>query len=59
MFIRSIVQGSLASEEGTLQIGDRIMKVNGKCVSDHNPASIVQDLKDSDDIVIIEVKREV
>uniref|UniRef100_A0A915EKP1 Uncharacterized protein n=1 Tax=Ditylenchus dipsaci TaxID=166011 RepID=A0A915EKP1_9BILA len=57
IFIRNIAVSSLAAQEGSLRVGDRIWQIDGENVADESPASIVKKLKDIDGCFEIQVKR--
>lgn len=57
IFIRNIALGSLAAQEGSLRIGDRIWELNGEAVADESPAAIVKRLKEIDGAFVIAIKR--
>jgi len=57
VFVRSIIPNSLADQEGTICVGDRICQINGSCVSKESPAGIGKILKDSEGKLAIELKR--
>ena len=57
IFIRNIGAGSLAEQEGSLRVGDRIWEIDGENVSEESPASIVKRLKDIDEKFQVSVKR--
>lgn len=57
IFIRNIGAGSLAEQEGSLKVGDRIWEIDGENVSEESSASIVKRLKDIDDKFQVCVKR--
>jgi len=57
IFIRNISLGSLASEEGTLRVGDCVWEINNEDVSEESPAAIVKRLKDINGCFEIKVKR--
>jgi C-terminal processing protease CtpA/Prc len=57
VYIRSIAPGSVAADEGSLRVGDRICKVDGQTVFNENPSSIAKILKDAPDVFEIKVSR--
>ncbi|KAI1711091.1 PDZ domain (Also known as DHR or GLGF) domain-containing protein [Ditylenchus destructor] len=59
IFIRTIAVDSLAAQDGSLRVGDRIWEIDGENVADESPAAIVKRLKDIDGKFEIQVKRSV
>ncbi|KRX61013.1 FERM and PDZ domain-containing protein 2 [Trichinella sp. T9] len=45
IYIRAIAPASVAANDGRLQVGDRIWKIDGDLITDTNPADVVQRLK--------------
>lgn len=57
IFIRKIAESSLAEQEGSLRVGDRIWEIDGENVSEESPANIVKRLKDIDEKFQVCIKR--
>lgn len=45
IFIRHIVPGSLADQEGSLRIGDQLLALDGKEITNEHPTEIIELLK--------------
>jgi C-terminal processing protease CtpA/Prc len=58
VFVRNIAPESLAAQEGTLKVGDRIWSIQGHQLAlDESPANVVRKLKDMNGQLEIQVKR--
>jgi hypothetical protein len=57
IFIRNISPGSVAENEGTLKVGDRIWEINDENVADESPTQIVDRFKKIEGSFTIVVKR--
>ncbi|XP_069834319.1 tyrosine-protein phosphatase non-receptor type 13 isoform X1 [Dendropsophus ebraccatus] len=58
IFVKSINPGGVADIEGSLQVGDRLLKVNGECMRGATHAKAVSSLRNAKGLVQIEVARE-
>ncbi|KAI6178699.1 hypothetical protein M3Y98_00529400 [Aphelenchoides besseyi] len=45
IFLRSLVPGSIAYEEGSLKVGDQLLYLNGEDIRDESPNAIVEKLQ--------------
>jgi C-terminal processing protease CtpA/Prc len=45
IFIRNIVSGSVADQEGSLRVGDQILALNGEDIVNENPTEVVERLR--------------
>ncbi|XP_073493242.1 tyrosine-protein phosphatase non-receptor type 13 isoform X5 [Phyllobates terribilis] len=58
IFVKSINPGGVADIEGSLQVGDRLLKVNGECMQGATHAKAVSCIRNSKGLVQMEVARE-
>lgn len=58
IYVRVITPDSVAAEEGTLKVGDRLWEINGESVEKASPMEVVDKLKAARGAVHLVVKRE-
>ncbi|XP_056424718.1 tyrosine-protein phosphatase non-receptor type 13 isoform X2 [Hyla sarda] len=58
IFVKSISPGGVADIEGSLQVGDRLLKVNGDCMRGATHGKAVSCIRNAKGLVQIEVARE-
>lgn len=58
IFIRNIVAGSLADQEGSLKVGDQLLMLDGKEIVNEHPNEIIEMLKQVSGSFELVVKRE-
>ncbi|XP_069599465.1 tyrosine-protein phosphatase non-receptor type 13 isoform X1 [Ranitomeya imitator] len=58
IFVKSVSPGGVADIEGSLQVGDRLLKVNGECMQGATHAKAVSCIRNSKGLAQIEVARE-
>lgn len=59
IFIRNIVPGSVADQEGSLKVGDQLLMLDGKEIVNEHPNEIIELLKEVSNSFKLVVKREV
>jgi len=57
IFIRNIVAGSLADQEGSLRVGDQILVLDGENIVNENPNEVVERLRQIPGAFELVVKR--